>query len=290
MVPLVPAAFEERGRFGVGPGHDQPGNVHDVELEAGRVEPLDLLVHADEHLAALVTAFLGAGLLVLDVVAGDANLDEAPDQIPDVGVAAVPGVGIGDDERPEVGFRRGRPLGQRHPRAGETLVAVRREQRAHDRRGLLRHLGERIAGQVRAGVLGDRSLGRRRPAAQVDAHDAHPLHRHGLAGGVRPECGDLRAFAEEFPQPYIELLGRYPRDRVVDADGSPLLYHLAGGMQARDAVEPRTGKPPAGLADLRVKRWRSRTFRYFKGYFSHRRLPRGARVVLPIRTRLRLAG
>ena len=110
MVALVPAPLQEGGRFGVGPGHDDAGYPHDVELEAGGVQPLDLLVHADEHLAALVPALLGAGLLVLDVVAGDPGLDEPADQIPDMSVAAVSGVGVGDDERPVVDLRDGSTL------------------------------------------------------------------------------------------------------------------------------------------------------------------------------------
>jgi hypothetical protein len=58
-----------------------PGHLHDVELEAGGAEPLDLLVLPHEHLAALVAALLHAGLLVLDVVARDADLDEAAHEV-----------------------------------------------------------------------------------------------------------------------------------------------------------------------------------------------------------------
>ena len=97
-----------------------PGHAHDVELEARGVEPLDLLVLGHEHLAALVAALLGARLLVLDVVAGHADLDEAADQVAHVGVAAVAGVGVGDDERAEVDLRRGLALRLGHPRAGRS--------------------------------------------------------------------------------------------------------------------------------------------------------------------------
>ena len=40
-----------------------------------------------------------------------------------------------------------------HPRAQELLVAVGGEQRAHERRGLVGHLAERIAREVGPGVL-----------------------------------------------------------------------------------------------------------------------------------------
>ena len=102
LVAIVAPAVEQIGRLGVGAGDDEPGDAHDVELEARGAEALDLLVLGDEHLAALVPALLGARLLILDVIARHAHLDEAPDQVAHVGVAAVAGVGVGDDEGPEV--------------------------------------------------------------------------------------------------------------------------------------------------------------------------------------------
>ena len=61
MIALVPAPLQERGRFGVGPGHDDTGHLHDVELEARGAQPLDLLVHADEHLPPWCPHFLAPG-------------------------------------------------------------------------------------------------------------------------------------------------------------------------------------------------------------------------------------
>ena len=69
LVPLIGAIVEERRGLGVGPCNDDARDPHDVELEARGVEPLVLLVLADENLAGLVAALLGARLLVLDVVA-----------------------------------------------------------------------------------------------------------------------------------------------------------------------------------------------------------------------------
>src|SRR5205823_3087320 len=159
-----------------------PGNLHDVELEPRGAQPLDLLVHADEHLPPLVPALLGTRLLVLDVIAGNAGFNEAPDQIPDVRLATMAGVGIGDDERPIVDLGGGGPLRLAHARAGKALVPVRREQSTHDWCRLVGHLGERIAGQIRSRVLRYRSPGRRGPAAEVDALDTHALQGHSLTG------------------------------------------------------------------------------------------------------------
>jgi hypothetical protein len=68
-----------------------------------------------------VPALLGARLLVLDVVARDPDLDETTDQIPDVRVAAVSGIGVGDDEWPIIDLRGGSPLPLAQARAGEAL-------------------------------------------------------------------------------------------------------------------------------------------------------------------------
>jgi hypothetical protein len=42
MIALVPAPLQERRHFGVGPGHDDTGHLHDIELEARGAQPLDL--------------------------------------------------------------------------------------------------------------------------------------------------------------------------------------------------------------------------------------------------------
>ena len=106
-----------------------PGHAHDVELEAGGVEPLDLFVRRDENLAALMAALLRAGALVLDVVTGHARLDETANQVAHVRISAVAGVGVGDDERAEVDGRGRVALVVGHPQTQVLLIAVGGEQR-----------------------------------------------------------------------------------------------------------------------------------------------------------------
>ena len=236
LVALVAAALEEVGRLGVGAGDDDPRHAHDVELEARRVEALDLLVRGHEHLAALVAALLGARALVLDVVARHAGLDEAADQVAHVRVAAVAGVGVGDDEGPEVDRGRLGPLLLGQLRAQVELVAVGGEQGPHERGRLVGDLAQRVAGEVGARVLGRGALGRGGPAAQVDALDAHALHRHRLAGRVGAEGGDALPLVEELAQPGVEGLRRLAGHGVVVGDGAPLLDHLARRVEAGDAL------------------------------------------------------
>ena len=44
LIAFVAATVDQVGGFGVGAGDDDAGNPHDVELEAGGVQSLDLLV------------------------------------------------------------------------------------------------------------------------------------------------------------------------------------------------------------------------------------------------------
>src|SRR6266540_2130054 len=76
LIAFVAATFDQVGGFGVGAGDDEAGNAHDVELEAGRVQSLVLLVLRHKHFAALMAALLGARTLVLDVVARNAGFHE----------------------------------------------------------------------------------------------------------------------------------------------------------------------------------------------------------------------
>ena len=124
LVALVGAAVDQVGRLGVRAGDDDAGHPHDVELEPGGVEPLDLLVRRHQNLPALMAAFFGARPLVLDVVARDADLDEATDQVAHVRVTAVAGVGVSDDERAEVIFLGRGPLPLTHVQTLVLLIAV----------------------------------------------------------------------------------------------------------------------------------------------------------------------
>ena len=98
LIPLVTAALDEGRRLGVGAGDDNARHPHHIQLEAGGVEALDLLVLGDQHLAALVAALLDPWLLVLDVVPGNPDLDESPDQVADMGLAAVAGRSVADPD------------------------------------------------------------------------------------------------------------------------------------------------------------------------------------------------
>ena len=240
LIALIGTAVDQVGGLGVGAGHDDSGHAHDVELEPRGVQTLDLLIRGHQHLAALVPALLRAGTLVLDVVSGHAGFDETTNQVAHVRISAVAGVSVGDDEGTVVHRGGGGALLIGHLQPQILLVAIRGQQGAHQAGGLIGHLAQRVARQVRAGVLGDRALGRRRPTAQIDTFDTAALHRHGLARRVRPERGDRLVLAEQLTQAGVEGRGGLAGHGVVHTDRAALLDDLARGVQPGDARESGT--------------------------------------------------
>src|SRR5262249_39023978 len=102
-------------------------------------------------------------------------LDEAANEIADMGVTSVARVRIRDDEGSKVRFGRSGALRFAHARSRESLVAVRRQQSAHDRSGLVRHLGEGVTREIRAWIFGHGALGRGGPSSEIDGLDARAL-------------------------------------------------------------------------------------------------------------------
>ena len=141
-----------------------------------------------------------------------------------------------------------------HPRTQILLVAIGREQGAHERRCFVGHLAERIAGEIGSRVLARSALGGGRPAAEVDRLDPHPLHRHRLPRRVRAKGGDALALREKFAQAIVKRCGRLTRYRVVVADGAALLDHLTRGIQANDPRESGAVEPLLGLVDFLFER------------------------------------
>ncbi len=181
-------------------------------------------------------------------------------------IAAVAGVGVGDDERPVVDGRGRGALLVAHPGPQVLLIAVGGEQRPDQPGGLVGNLAQRVAGEVGAGILADRSLGRGGPAAEVDPLDAHPFHGHRLARRVGPEGGDALARSEQFAQAGIERLGGLTGHRVVHRDGAALLDHLAGGVDAGDPVETRAVEVLLRRGDVVVERCAGLGIRFDEGH------------------------
>ena len=100
-----------------------------------------------------MAALLGARLLVLDVVARNTDFDETSDEVAHVRIAAVAGIGVGDNHRREVNHRRRCALRLGHSRSMELLVAIGGKKAADETRGLVGDLAERVARKIRSRIL-----------------------------------------------------------------------------------------------------------------------------------------
>src|SRR5690554_1490999 len=253
LIALIAVGLNERGRLSVRAGDDDAPDAHHIELKASGVEALDLLLGGDEDLTALVAALLGARLLILDMITRHANLDEAADEVTDVRVAAMAGVGVGDDEGAIIDGGRLRALFFRHAATEEVLVLIRRKEGAHKHGRLVGDLAEGIAREVRAGIFLHRALGGGCPAAEVDALDPEALHRHGLTGRIGPEGRDRLTLRVELAEELVELLGVFAGDRIIRLDRTLLLSDGARRVEALDLLESRALKPFARRFDLLFK-------------------------------------
>ena len=121
MITLVAPPIQQAGCFRIGARYDDSGDLHDVQLEAGRIQSLDLLVLRNQDLAALMAAFLAARLLVFDVVTGHAHFDEPANQVSHMGVTPMPGIRIGDDEGPVVDLSARLFAPRRSSSSGQTV-------------------------------------------------------------------------------------------------------------------------------------------------------------------------
>ena len=196
-----------------------------------------------------------------------------------MGVSAVAGVGVRNDERAVVDQGRGLALLFGHAGAGKMLVPIGGEQHAHQRGRFVGHLTQRVARQVGPRVFGHGPLGRGGPASQVDRLDAKSLEGHRLARRIRAEGGDLPSLGEQLSQPGVKAFGRGPGNGVIGRDRAPLLGHVPSRMQSHDPLEARAIMPFLDLRDLMLERFHQGTLPFLggagptKSRFSVMRLP-----------------
>src|SRR5215472_18137626 len=126
LVALIRTAVQKIRRLSIRARHDYSGHAHYIELESGRIQSLNLFVLRDQHFAALVPTLLHAGLLIFDVISGNTDLDKAPNQISNVGIATMSRICVRNDEWPIIVLWCSCSLFRCHARAHVVLVLVGR--------------------------------------------------------------------------------------------------------------------------------------------------------------------
>lgn len=115
---------DELAGLGVGAGNHEVLGAHDVPLEAGGIEAVDVLASRDEDLAGKMAALLATMELVFKVHGSSAILGKQLGQLEDGRQTAVAGITIGNDGTEVVGVRRLGALFGRHLAARIPLLAV----------------------------------------------------------------------------------------------------------------------------------------------------------------------
>src|SRR5580704_5455369 len=187
----------------------------------------------------------------------------------------MPGIRVRNNERPKIKSRRRSPLRLRHPRTLILLIAIRRKQRPHQRRSLVRHLAQRIASKIRTRILRRPALRRSSPPAKINSLDPHPLHRHRLARRIWAKGGDRFALPKKLPQPLIKSRRSLARHRIVGHNRTALFEHLPRGIEPHDSRKSRAVKALLHRADFFFERAHalSPCFSGLKSRFSVIRVP-----------------
>lgn len=156
VVDDVGVVVDELGAQSVGSGDDNEVVAHDVGLETGSDESLDVLLGGDDDLACHVTAFLGAGSLVFNVDTGGTGFDHELGELHHGGDSSEPGITIGDDGAEVVDSLGLGALVGGHSGSGLVLLAVVEQEGLEQ---LVDFVGDGVhgvIGEVRAWFVGDR--------------------------------------------------------------------------------------------------------------------------------------
>jgi len=212
-----------------------------------------VLPGGDEDLSSHVAALLGAGLLVLEVDARGAGLDEELDELHNGAEATVAGVAVGDDGDEVVDLRWCSLAGEDGRGAFLILPAVVVELGAHELITLPGHCVHGIIRKVRPGLVGAARRARALPPADVDAAQmgCHLYHLHRIQRAERVAVSPRRVEPRE---ELVELatggvgIGAFRRRDAVSpgAGGARRTEgrHVRGGVGPPGATPPRPVAPP----------------------------------------------
>mmetsp|Transcript_24517 Transcript_24517/g.47663 ORF Transcript_24517/g.47663 Transcript_24517/m.47663 type:complete len:278 (+) Transcript_24517:1268-2101(+) len=249
MVTRVLVALNKLGSLRVGAGDDDGLRPHDVALEAGGHQAVDVLAGRDKHLAAHVPALLGAVPLVLKMDAGSAGVDHQLGQAHHGGHAAVARVAVGHDGAEVVDGVFEVVLGPH----GLKLLAVVELLRAEQAVDVLGHRVEGVVREVGAGLVDRRVVGGGLPARDVDG--LSELNHLGQLGVVEaPESCGAPVLVAQVAHKLVQLGRRERRGGAGPLDGAAEAGDVSGAVVAERALEALAGHPLVDLLNARLVR------------------------------------
>mmetsp|Transcript_82936 Transcript_82936/g.222482 ORF Transcript_82936/g.222482 Transcript_82936/m.222482 type:complete len:618 (-) Transcript_82936:32-1885(-) len=247
VVARVLVGLDELGGLSVGTGDDDGLGAHDVALETGGHEAIDVLAGGHENLAAHVAALLGAVALILEVDASRTSINHELGQAHDGGHATVAGITVGNDGTKVVNGVlevTGSPLSLKLLAVMELLGL---EQ-------ALNVLGDSVHGVV--SKIGTRlhhrgMVGGRLPAGNVDGlGEANHLGDLGIVEAAEGHRGAalLTEVADK-----LEQLGSSERGSGAGPlDGATELGHVLRSVVTEGAAETVRGHPSGDLLDAGI--------------------------------------
>mmetsp|Transcript_131743 Transcript_131743/g.294797 ORF Transcript_131743/g.294797 Transcript_131743/m.294797 type:complete len:543 (-) Transcript_131743:149-1777(-) len=243
VVDRIDVGVDHGGGLRIGARDKNQRRVEDVGLQAAGNEALDVLPRRYQDLAAHVPALLRAWLLILDVDARSAVLDEHLCELHGRRKTSVTSVRIRDDGIEVIHHRSLGALLGRHAAALFVLLPVMEQLGLEELIHLVRHRVVRVVRNVGAGLIGGRGRGARLPAAYIDRGNVlrHLHHLHGVQGSKGMGASSLRLVVAQHG---VELL-RDLRPGEMERHG-PLQLHDVLRLVGTDGVLEAIAAHPSG--------------------------------------------
>lgn len=248
VVAGIDVGGDQGGGLRVGTGNDQVLDTHDIELDAGGDQAVNVLRDGDQDLAGHVTALLGTGHLILQMDTGSTTLDKHLGELHVGSDTTVAGISISNDgaQKVDVGHLGTLLLGG--GQAGLALLAIVEELGKEQVLDLVGDSVHGVISQIGAGLVGRRGGGGALPARDVDGLDVLGhlsdldgiQSTEGVGGGLV-----LAVVLEELP----ELLG-LDVGSVLSLDVAALGDNGLGRVRTSDEGEALGGPPGLDLSDL----------------------------------------
>mmetsp|Transcript_5502 Transcript_5502/g.8752 ORF Transcript_5502/g.8752 Transcript_5502/m.8752 type:complete len:489 (+) Transcript_5502:256-1722(+) len=232
VVARILVGLDKLGSFGVGTGNDDSLSAHDVALQTGSHEAVDVLAGGHQNLSSHVAALLGSVPLILEVDSSSTSVNHGLGQAHDSGHATVAGVSVSNDRAKVVG---GVLEASRLPLSLE-LLAVVELLGAEKTVDVLGDSVEGVVSKVRAGLVDRRVVGAGLPSRHIDG--LCELDHLGQLGNVEaPEGGGAASLLTQVPDELEELASGEGGGRAGPLHRSSEAGDVLSGVVTESALE-----------------------------------------------------